>query len=179
MHLSEYQKLAARTLIDEPDHEITQKQWDMVTTVHNLARRAVAVESVHAAANGRRDMVLWNITGLLGEVGELIDVVKKDIFHQHPTDTSVYLKKVGDIMWYWAACCTVAGLEAQSVAVLENSSQVFALTLAIFWRQLAFFVETFMPFTLEEAGEHNNAKLKQRYPNGFDPADSLKRVDVA
>ena len=65
------------------------------------------------------------------------------------------------------------------MAILENSRQVFALTLAIFWRQLAFFVETFMPFTLEEAGEHNIAKLKQRYPNGFDPADSVKRVDVA
>lgn len=178
MNLNEYQQLAARTLIDEPDHEITQQQWDMVTTVHHLSRRATAVLDVYAASPGRHDMILWNITGLLGEVGELVDVVKKDVFHQHATHPDTYKKEVGDVLWYWAACCTTSGYEAAAVAIYDNAHNPFAYALGVFYRALLDFV-ALLPFTLEEAGELNIEKLKQRYPNGFDPADSVKRVDVS
>lgn len=178
MNLNEYQQLAARTLIPEPRHEITEKQWQMVTAVHKLYGRAHLVLSYTYAAPGRQDMTLWNITGLLGETGELIDVVKKDIFHQHPTDPDVYKKEVGDLFWYWAACCTTAGYEAGQVAVYNATADIYAYVLALFYRSLVDFVKAFMPFTLEEVWELNIAKLRERYPNGFDPADSLKRVDV-
>lgn len=178
MNLNEYQQLAARTLIPEPRHEITDKQWEMVTAVHKLYGRAYSVQINGVLAPGRQDMTQWNVTGLLGETGELVDVVKKDVFHQHPTDPAVYQKEVGDLLWYWAACCTVAGYEASTIAVLNNANDLYAYALARFYRELLDFVETFMLFTLEEAGEMNIAKLVERYPNGFDPVDSLKRVDV-
>jgi len=178
MNWNEYQQLAARTLIPEPDHEITDEQWGMVTAVHALAHWAVEVMGASTTAKGNRDMIRWNITGLLGEVGELADVVKKDVFHQHPTETAVYLKEVGDALWYWAACCTTSELDAQVIAGGALGS-VYAYNLSNFFQRLAFFVEQYMPFTLEEAAAHNIEKLKQRYPNGFDPVDSLKRVDVS
>ena len=177
MNLNGYQQLAARTMIPEPDHTITQQQWDMVTAAHRLHDHASSVLAVCHIAPGRRDMTLWNITGLLGEVGELVDVVKKDVFHQHPTDPTVYKKEVGDALWYWAACCTTAGYEAQAVAILDDGRDLYAYALARFYQALLDFV-SFMPFTLEQAGEANIEKLKLRYPNGFDPADSVKRVDV-
>ena len=181
MNWNEYQQLAARTLIPKPNHEIAQKQWDMVTAVHNLAHWAVEVSNTSVLATGRSDMIRWNITGLLGEVGELVDVVKKDVFHQHPTDTAVYRKEVGDVLWYWAACCTTSGLQAQTIAEFSDDLPGgYATALAHFFQRLANFVKHYLPlFTLEEAAQHNIEKLKQRYPNGFDPADSLKRVDVA
>ena len=177
MNLNEYQQLAARTLIPKPRHEITQQQWDRVTAVHHLFRRATAVLDVCASSPGRHDMILWDITGLLGEVGELVDVVKKDVFHQHPTHPDTYKKEVGDVLWYWAACCTTAGYEAAAIAIYDSAANPFAYALARFYRSLLDFVE-FMPFTLQEAGEANIEKLKLRYPNGFDPGDSVKRVDV-
>lgn len=178
MEWNKYQQLAARTLIPEPDHEIADEQWGMVAAVHDLARLAVEIMGASITAKGNHDMVLWNITGLLGEVGELVDVVKKDVFHQHPTETAVYLKEVGDVLWYWAACCTTSGLDAQIIANGALGS-VYSFYLSNFFQQLAFFVDQYMPFTLEEAAAHNIEKLKQRYPNGFDPLDSLKRVDVS
>ena len=122
-------------------------------------------------------MTLWDITGLLGEVGELVDVVKKDVFHQHPTHPDTYKKEIGDALWYWAACCTTAGYEAAAIAIYDSAANPFAYALARFYRSLLDFVE-FMPFTLQAAGEMNIEKLKLRYPNGFDPGDSVKRVDV-
>ena len=178
MNLNEYQQLAARTLIDEPDHEITQQQWDMVTAVHHLFRRANSISAVEHSSPGRWDMTAWDITGLLGEVGELVDVVKKDVFHQHPTHPDTYKKEIGDALWYWAACCTTAGYEAAAIAIYDSAANPFAYALARFYRSLLDFVEAFMPFTLQAAGAANIEKLKLRYPNGFDPGDSVKRVDV-
>lgn len=191
MNWNDYQQAAARTLIDAPQHTITPQQWAMVTAVHNLYDVANTVARLSTVAQGDEATVRWNITGLLGEVGELVDVVKKDVFHQHPTSPDVYKKEVGDILWYWAACCTKEGAAANSMATYPDdhsyrppsygraiSHTNYLFSLIELFAHLRSFVEEFMPFTLEEAAAHNIAKLLARYPNGFDPGDSVKRVDV-
>jgi hypothetical protein len=49
MHANEYQRAAARTLIDEPDGEYT----------------------------GAQIMLVWNALGLAGEAGEVADTITK------------------------------------------------------------------------------------------------------
>jgi NTP pyrophosphatase (non-canonical NTP hydrolase) len=53
--------------------------------------------------------------GLAGESGELIDLLKKHIFHGHPLDEEKVAKELGDIQWYWANMCTELGFSASAI----------------------------------------------------------------
>jgi NTP pyrophosphatase (non-canonical NTP hydrolase) len=46
--------------------------------------------------------VLNGCLGLSGETGELIDMIKKWIFHRKPLDEEHAKKELGDVMWYIA-----------------------------------------------------------------------------
>lgn len=49
--------------------------------------------------------------GLSGEVGELNDMIKKAVFHEHPIDRVKVEKEIGDIMWYVALMCEGFGFD--------------------------------------------------------------------
>jgi NTP pyrophosphatase (non-canonical NTP hydrolase) len=115
MDANEYQKLAARTLIDRPGFVISDR--DM--------------------------MAVWNALGLAGEAGEVADHVKKGVFHQHGIDPEKLKEEIGDTLWYAAALCTTLG------------------------------------FDIGEIMQGNIDKLRLRYPDGYNSADSKARVDVA
>ena len=87
MNASHYQALAARTLIDRPDFAVTDDQL----------------------------MIAWNAIGLAGEAGEIMELVKKGIFHQHGLDTEKMHKELGDLLWYVAALCTKLGFSMDAV----------------------------------------------------------------
>ncbi len=87
MQANNYQTKAARTLIDKPDFEIS---------------------------NGDI-MVIWNAIGLAGEAGEVCELVKKGIFHQHGIDHDKLKKELGDCCWYLAALCTKLGFDLGEV----------------------------------------------------------------
>lgn len=78
MNANEYQVLAARTLIDRPDFTVTDEDI----------------------------MIAWNAIGLAGEAGEISELIKKGIFHQHGLDKEKLYKELGDVLWYVAALCT-------------------------------------------------------------------------
>lgn len=73
-----YQKLVSRTLVDRPSIELSNEDL----------------------------MLVWNALGLAGEAGEVADLVKKEVFHQHPVDRDKLIKELGDCCWYIAAICT-------------------------------------------------------------------------
>jgi NTP pyrophosphatase (non-canonical NTP hydrolase) len=87
MNTWDYQKQAARTLINAPGFEIDD---------HDM-------------------MIIWNAIGLAGEAGEVCEHVKKGIFHQHGLDRDVMRKELGDVCWYLAALCTTLGLDLGDV----------------------------------------------------------------
>ena len=49
---------------------------------------------------GSRDSILNAALGLAGEVGEYVEMVKKDFFHGIPIDHGKVLKEQGDILYY-------------------------------------------------------------------------------
>ena len=79
--------------------------------------------------------------GLSGEVGELLDMIKKWIFHKTPMDVDHLEKELGDVCWYIALFCHSTGID---------------------W---------------EEVLEKNIAKLKARYPEGFDTEKANNRAE--
>lgn len=109
-----YQKQAKRTLIDKPDFKITDSQV----------------------------MTVWNVVGISGEAGEVAELVKKGIFHQHGLDMEKLKDELGDLLWYVAGLCSTLGI------------------------------------SMGEVMEANIEKLKNRYPHGYNPEDSKKRVDT-
>ena len=115
MHASDYQNLSARTLIDSRD-----VSWSPDEAM--LAGLAL---------------------GLAGEAGEVVELVKKGVFHRHGLDKAGFEKELGDVLWYVAALCTRLGLDMAAVM------------------------------------EKNIEKLRQRYPDGFSTAGSLRRADAA
>lgn len=78
MDADTYQRLARRTLINRPDASYSDDQI----------------------------LLVWNALGLAGEAGELANLVKKAVFHQHGIDRDKLADEIGDILWYIAALCT-------------------------------------------------------------------------
>jgi NTP pyrophosphatase (non-canonical NTP hydrolase) len=97
MRANEYQKLAARTLIDKPDRQITNNEI----------------------------MIIWNAIGLAGEAGEVVDTIKKAIFHQHGLNQTELTKEIGDVLWYVAALCTKLGIDMETV-MQQNIDKLLA-----------------------------------------------------
>lgn len=82
---SEYQKLAARTLLPEPGFDIPGDQM----------------------------MLAWCAIGLAGEAGEVAEVIKKGVFHRHGVDDEKLGKEIGDCLWYLAGLCTITGFDLE------------------------------------------------------------------
>lgn len=87
MSANVYQALAARTLIDKPDFEISDPEI----------------------------MLVWNALGLTDEAGEVAGAIKKGVLHQHGLDRDKVAKELGDVCWYIAALCTILGLDLGEV----------------------------------------------------------------
>jgi NTP pyrophosphatase (non-canonical NTP hydrolase) len=66
---------------------------------------------------------LLNATsGLAGESGETLDLVKKVVFHGHPFDDTIrakMLKELGDIGFYFAWACYVMGTNIEYVLAMN------------------------------------------------------------
>lgn len=74
--------------------------------------------------------------GVAGEAGEVAELVKKHLGHNHPLDHDAMVKELGDVLWYLTALCTSLDISLSHVAAM------------------------------------NLAKVRERYPNGFDPERS-------
>ena len=48
----------------------------------------------------RQYRMLLGVVGLCGEAGELAELVKKHVFHEHPLDEEKMAKEAGDVTWY-------------------------------------------------------------------------------
>lgn len=86
MKLNEYQKLSKRTLPKREDNE-ARKQ---------------------ALAN-------YGL-GLTGESGEVVDHIKKHVFHGHELDIGEVRNELGDVLHYLAGLATMSGLSLEDIA---------------------------------------------------------------
>jgi NTP pyrophosphatase (non-canonical NTP hydrolase) len=54
--------------------------------------------------------------GLAGESGEVVDEIKKVIFHGHFADRDRFKKELGDVLWYLTDIATTLGLTLSEIA---------------------------------------------------------------
>ena len=81
MELSEYQRLASRTL----------PEGETATLLTNFC------------------------LGLAGESGEMIDHIKKVVFHGHSIDKEYLEKELGDLLWYIAGISSALDLDLSTI----------------------------------------------------------------
>lgn len=65
------------------------------------------------------DPLIMGAFGLAGEAGEVIDLIKKHLFHGHPLDHDKLTRECGDVFWYLACICRAAGIELDEVAAVN------------------------------------------------------------
>lgn len=82
-----------------------------------LAKRTMATR--YPTPSNATMMLLNGALGLAGESGELVDHIKKHVFHGHGLDPAVVLKEAGDVLWYLAEILEMTGL-SMSDAMREN-----------------------------------------------------------
>ena len=63
----------------------------------------------------KKDMLINGVMGLNGESGEVIDLVKKHLFHYHDLDKEKIIKELGDVLWYIAEVCTSLDIDMSEV----------------------------------------------------------------
>lgn len=73
------------------------------------------------------DWVLNTILGLSGECGELVELIKKDLFHKVPATKEAIIKELGDQHYYWTEAVAALGnlykFTVQDV-ITENSRKL-------------------------------------------------------
>lgn len=160
------------------------------------------------------DRIKNGCLGLIGESGEIVDIVKKFMF-QSKADTPLpvdnIIKEAGDVLWYCAE--TASGMEIplqliagtpgdthwrDACADLDLEQTVTSLAGCACTVYNAFFVADkligaldqlcgvyallehlcgLVDTTIDHVAETNIAKLRKRYPDGFDPERSMNRPE--
>jgi NTP pyrophosphatase (non-canonical NTP hydrolase) len=78
-------------------------EFDPATVDYQTGARRTANLGVDPADFNAKDLRVLNFAlGLAGEVGELVDAIKKWAFHGHTISESYVRKELGDIGWYRA-----------------------------------------------------------------------------
>jgi NTP pyrophosphatase (non-canonical NTP hydrolase) len=54
--------------------------------------------------------------GAAAEAGEVADLAKKHVFHDHPMDKAEFRKELGDVLWYLAYAADLVGSTLEEVA---------------------------------------------------------------
>lgn len=96
---NEYQKLAMRT----NDWKGTERLGTLV----DASIDCIDIPDFGGIVNG--------CFGLAGESGEVLDIVKKWIFHENGLDRDHLKKELGDVMWYVAMICESAGFTLDEI----------------------------------------------------------------
>jgi len=54
--------------------------------------------------------------GIAGEAGEVADLIKKEIYHEHEIDPQDVKKELGDVLWYAARVAALYGFTLEEIA---------------------------------------------------------------
>ena len=62
-----------------------------------------------------KELLTLTALGIAGEAGEVVDIVKKVLYHAHELEISSLSKEVGDLLWYITLLCDTVGLTLDDV----------------------------------------------------------------
>ena len=65
------------------------------------------------------EQIMCAVLGILGEGGELAEIIKKVRYQGHPCDDERIIDEAGDILWYIALLCHALGFDMIDVALMN------------------------------------------------------------
>lgn len=68
----------------------------------------------------KENMLMNGILGTAGEAGELVDLLKKQIFQGHPFDREHLIKECGDVLYYLALTAEALDTSLEDIAIKNN-----------------------------------------------------------
>lgn len=71
-----------------------------------------AVEEATGMVGGQ---AVVNAMGLIGEVGEVVDIIKKHFGHGKPLDEEHLVEELGDVLWYVNQIANNFGLDIKTI----------------------------------------------------------------
>jgi NTP pyrophosphatase (non-canonical NTP hydrolase) len=86
------------------------------------AQRTMKRDWTDAAFQARlthRAPLLNYALGVAGEAGELVDAVKKHVFHGHELNKSHLIKECGDVIWYATAIGLELGMSFEEILAMN------------------------------------------------------------
>ncbi len=81
-------------------------------TINEYQKEAMRTAS---GMNKEYPRLLNGLMGLNGEAGEVIDILKKHLFHGHELDKEHLAKELGDVAWYLAVSAEALGYDLETV----------------------------------------------------------------
>ena len=119
------------------------------------------------------------IYGLIGECGEVIDIIKKHKFHGHELDIDKLSEEVGDSLFYFI---WKEDFHIDHASIIDDFLDEFQ-KIFLDWHApideviLNIIFGTINEYNLDinKVMSQNIEKLEKRYPNGFDKNRSINR----
>lgn len=66
-----------------------------------------------------RETITNMLLGMSGELGEVIDIMKKCLYQGHTTDLEHLTEEVGDVMFYLVNFCNLMGIDLEDAMELN------------------------------------------------------------
>jgi NTP pyrophosphatase (non-canonical NTP hydrolase) len=67
----------------------------------------------------KKEALVNSVMGLNGEAGEVIDLVKKHLFHGHVLNKEELIKELGDVAWYLAEAAYALDIDLETILKLN------------------------------------------------------------
>ena len=89
----------------------TMRSWDLMEGFGRYQRAAART----MPQLPKRDTLNMLALGLAGESGEVVDAIKKHLYHGHELPKSKVVDELGDVAWYLVNLCTLFDIELSQV----------------------------------------------------------------
>ena len=89
-------------------------------TFNEYQKEAMRTASGVTAAS-EENLMLNGAMGLCGESGEIIDLLKKNMFQGHDIDKEHLAKECGDVLWYLAILAKGLGYKLNEIAEMNKA----------------------------------------------------------
>lgn len=106
-----------------PDFHGVSPGWDAPSTIDSFAAWHAEVARLGKHYDPAADTIIKDCLGLAGEVGEVVDIIKKDRYQAQPLDREKLKNEIGDVLWYLTNLTASLGMTLQEVAE-SNSAKL-------------------------------------------------------
>ena len=98
-----------------------QKEHELAIQAFNAQKLSFFVYQLKSERTMNTSLLLKDqlnnyIFGLVGEVGEVVDLLKKFFYHGHEVDSNRLKSELGDILWYVSAVASLFNINLQEIA---------------------------------------------------------------